>query len=106
MKFYKFKSCAKYGLFFILLIGLAGTANAATGHTGGIALSWDDVLSVDPCYQNLELFKEYNATCTININSNDLSTFGQGTKDNLSALHSAGWEVAAHGIITKIQLHI
>ena len=97
MKFHKFKPYVKCGLFLILVISLAGTANAATGHTGGIALSWDDVLSIDPCYQNLPLFEKYNATCTINVNSNDLSNFEQSTTDNLGKLHSAGWEVAAHG---------
>jgi PGF-pre-PGF domain-containing protein len=91
MKFQKFKTCVKCGLFLISIISLVDTAGAANG---GIALSWDDVLSIDPCYQNLQLFKNYNATCTINVNSNDLS---QGTINNLSALHSAGWEVAAHG---------
>ena len=97
MKFHKFKPYVKCGLFLLLVISLAGTANAATGHTGGIALSWDDVLSIDPCNQNLPLFEKYNATCTINVNSNDLSIFEQSTTDNLGKLHSAGWEVAAHG---------
>ena len=96
MKFHKFKPYIKYGLFLILVISLAGTANAATGHTGGIALSWDDAMSVNPCYENIQLFEKYNATCTINVNSNDLSTYA-GATTNLNALHSAGWEVAAHG---------
>ena len=97
MKFYKFKPYVKFGIFLLLVISLAGTANAATNQTGGIALSWDDVLSIDPCYQNLQLFEKYNATSTINVNTNDLSLSGQGTKDNLSRLYLAGWEVASHG---------
>ena len=94
MKFHKFKPYVKCGLFLLLVIILAGTANAATNHTGGIALSWDDALSIDPCSENLPMFNSYNATCTINVNT--LST-GEGTIDNLRALHSAGWEIAAHG---------
>ena len=97
MKFHKFKPYVKFGLFLLLVISLAGTANAATNQTGGIALSWDDVLSINPCYEYLETFQKYNATSTININTNDLSISGQGTKDNLSKLYLAGWEVASHG---------
>jgi len=97
MKFHNFKPYAKYGLFLMLVISLAGTASAATGHSGGIALSWDDAMSVNPCYENIQLFQKYNATCTINVNSNDLSTYA-GATTNLSALHNTyGWEVAAHG---------
>ena len=92
MKFHKFKPYVKCGLFLLLVISLAGTANAA--NPGGIALSWDDALSIDPCSENLPMFNSYNATCTINVNT--LST-GEGTIDNLGALHSAGWEIAAHG---------
>jgi PGF-pre-PGF domain-containing protein len=97
MKFHNFKPYAKYGLFLILVISLAGTASAATGHPGGIALSWDDEMCIDPCYQNLELFQKYNATCTMNVNTNDLSTSEQSTKNNLNSLYSAGWEISAHG---------
>jgi PGF-pre-PGF domain-containing protein len=43
------------------------------------------------------MFKDNNATCTINVNSNDLINSSQGTKDNLSALQAEGWEIAAHG---------
>ena len=95
MKSHIFKSYAKYGLFLILVISLAGTANAATNQTGGIALSWDDTMNIDPCYQYLSIFEKYNATSTINVNT--LSVSPQSTKDNLSALHSSGWEIAAHG---------
>jgi PGF-pre-PGF domain-containing protein len=95
MEFKKFKAYAKYVFFLILVISLAGTASAATGHIGGIALSWDDVGSIDPCYENREMFQQYNAICTINVNT--LNQSEQGTKDNLSALHDAGWEIAAHG---------
>jgi len=95
MKSHNFKSCAKYGLFLILVISLAGTANASTDHTGGIALSWDDVGSIDPCYQYISIFQKYNATSTINVNT--LSGSTQSTIDHLNALHADGWEIAAHG---------
>jgi len=95
MKSHNFKSCAKYGLFLLLLICLSGTASADTGHQGGIALSWDDVQNVGPCYENRDLFKAYNANCTMNLNR--LSDWGQGTTDNLTALQNAGWEISAHG---------
>ena len=95
MKSHNFKSCAKYGLFLLLLICLAGTANAATNHKGGIALSWDDVQNVGSCYENRDMFKTYNASCTMNLNR--LSDWGQGTTDNLTALQNAGWEITAHG---------
>ena len=94
MKFHKFKPYVKCGLFLLLLISLAGTANAAT-HKGGIALSWDDTHNIGPCIENLGMFQNYSANCTMNINS--LSTWGQGTTDNLSELHNAGWEIAGHG---------
>ena len=97
MKFHKFKPYVKYGLFLILAISLAGTANAATNQTGGIALSWDDAMSVNTCLENIQLFEKYSAKCTINVNSNDLSTYA-GATTNLGALHNTdGWEVAAHG---------
>ena len=51
MKFHKFKPYVKYGLFLILALSLAGTANAATNQTGGIALSWDDAMSVNTCLE-------------------------------------------------------
>ena len=71
------------------------TIIVTTGYTGGIALSWDDVQNIGPSYENGDMFKTYNANCTININK--LSDWGQGTTDNLSALHNAGWEIAGHG---------
>ena len=99
MKFHKFKPYVKCGLFLLLVISLAGTANAATAnaatHKGGIALSWDDTHNIGPCIENLGMFQNYSANCTMNINS--LSTWGQGTTDNLSTLHNAGWEIAGHG---------
>ncbi|AKB78169.1 cell surface protein [Methanosarcina horonobensis HB-1 = JCM 15518] len=95
MKPRNFKSCIKHGLFLILVVSLAGTANAAANHTGGIALSWDDTISIDECYQNLSIFKQYNAVCTINVNT--LNSWGVGTETQLAALHDAGWEIAGHG---------
>ncbi|AKB78749.1 cell surface protein [Methanosarcina horonobensis HB-1 = JCM 15518] len=71
------------------------TIIVTTGRTGGVALSWDDVQNIGPCYENLATFQTYNASCTMNINN--LSAWGQGTTDNLSALHNAGWEIAGHG---------
>ncbi|AKB78748.1 cell surface protein [Methanosarcina horonobensis HB-1 = JCM 15518] len=94
MKLYKFKPYAKYGLFLLLIISLAGNAHAATDK-GGIALSWDDVGSIEPCYLNLTKFQQYNAVCTINVNT--LNESSDSTKAQLAALHNAGWEIAAHG---------
>jgi PGF-pre-PGF domain-containing protein len=95
MKSQNFKTYAKYGLFLLLVISLAGTASAATDHTGGIALCWDDIGNIDPCNQNLKMFQNYSANCTMFINS--VSESPQDTRGNLSALRSAGWEIAAHG---------
>ncbi|AKB78750.1 cell surface protein [Methanosarcina horonobensis HB-1 = JCM 15518] len=95
MKFHKLKLYAKYGLFLILVISLAGTASAATNHTGGIALCWDDIGNIEPCYENLTMFQQHNATCTIYINS--VSESPNSTRTALNELHKAGWEIAAHG---------
>ncbi len=131
MRFYNFKTYAKFGLFLILVISLAGTAyadtnqladykgstnagNATVDNSGyenvgtnvhnitkldnkpwGIALSWDDSAHIESCYPYLPLFQKYNATCTINVNRVD--TRSQTVKDQLKALHDAGWEVACHG---------
>ncbi|KKH93912.1 hypothetical protein EO95_03345, partial [Methanosarcina sp. 1.H.T.1A.1] len=72
------------------------TITVVTGYKGGIALSWDDTGNIDPCYENIQVFNKYNATCTVNLNS--LSVSPQSTKDNLNALNSAGWEISAHGL--------
>ncbi len=101
MKFNNFKLHVKYGLVFISLISLVGTACADPNiysnlsKPGGIALSWDDSAHIDPCYQYLPLFQKYNATCTINVN--DITNRPQNVKDELNALHLAGWEIASHG---------
>ncbi|HOW13771.1 PGF-pre-PGF domain-containing protein [Methanosarcina sp.] len=65
---------------------------------GGIALSWDDTGHIDTCYKYLSIFQKYNAACTINVNkisNREIPT--QTLVDELNALHSAGWEIAAHG---------
>ncbi len=103
MKLNSFKPHAKFGLFLISIISLVGTACADPNihsiedlnKTGGIALSWDDSAHIDPCYQYLTLFQKYNATCTMNVN--DITNRPQNVKDELNALHLAGWEIASHG---------
>ncbi len=98
MKFHSFKPYAKYGLFLILIISLVGTVNAATNHTGGIALSWDDTANTDKCYQYLSIFQKYNAKCTMNVNIIYHSRIPKETLvDDLNALHSDGWEISGHG---------
>lgn len=64
---------------------------------GGIALSWDDSAHIETCYQYLSLFQKYNAVCTINVNSVSNRRNAATDKEQLAALHSAGWEVACHG---------
>jgi PGF-pre-PGF domain-containing protein len=101
MELTNFKSYIKYGLLFICIISLVGTAYADpnihsnSSRLGGIALSWDDSAHIDPCYQYLPLFQKYNATCTMNINN--VSHRSQIVIDELEALHEAGWEIASHG---------
>jgi Polysaccharide deacetylase len=101
MKFHNFKTYTKCGLLLIFLVCLVGNAYAdinthsiwSSNKSGGIALSWDDSPHIDACYQHLQLFQKYNATCTMNVNS--LKT--QTEVNELNALHSAGWEIASHG---------
>ena len=64
---------------------------------GGIALSWDDSAHIQTCYPYLSLFQKYNAVCTINVNSVSNRRNAVTDKEQLAALHSAGWEVACHG---------
>jgi len=101
MKFHNFKTYTKCGLLLIFLVCLVGNAYAdinthsiwSSNKSGGIALSWDDSPHIDACYQHLQLFQKYNATCTMNVNR--LKT--QTEVNELNALHSAGWEIASHG---------
>ncbi len=70
----------------------------APGGPGGIALSWDDTGHIDTCYKHLSIFQQYNAMCTVNVNKISNSNIPTQTLVNeLDALHSAGWEIAAHG---------
>jgi PGF-pre-PGF domain-containing protein len=65
---------------------------------GGIALSWDDTGHIDTCYKYLSIFQQYNATCTMNVNKiSSREIPAQTLANELNALHSAGWEIAAHG---------
>lgn len=64
---------------------------------GGIALSWDDSAHIQTCYPYLSLFQKYNSVCTINVNSVSNRRNAVTDKEQLAALHSAGWEVACHG---------
>ncbi len=62
---------------------------------GGIALSWDDSGHIETCYPYLSMFKQYNATSTINVNK--VSNRPKAIINELNALHLAGWEIACHG---------
>ncbi|WP_410509920.1 PGF-pre-PGF domain-containing protein [Methanosarcina hadiensis] len=65
---------------------------------GGIALSWDDTGNIDTCYRHLDIFRKYNATCTMNVNKISNREIPAETLVNeLDELHSAGWEIAGHG---------
>ncbi|MGE5412064.1 MAG: hypothetical protein ACM3MI_13975 [Clostridiales bacterium] len=74
MKFPDFTSYQECVLSLALIICLANTASAAVNNSnnsdksGGIALSWDDSGNIDSCYEFLEIFQKYNATCTMNVN--------------------------------------
>jgi PGF-pre-PGF domain-containing protein len=65
--------------------------------SGGIALSWDDTGRVDTWYNHLSIFQKYNATCTADVNNIGNRVNTQTLVSELNALHSAGWEIAAHG---------
>lgn len=64
---------------------------------GGIALSWDDTGRVDTWYNHLSIFQKYNATSTADVNNIGNRVNAQTLVSELNALHSAGWEIAAHG---------
>lgn len=70
----------------------------ASDRPGGIALSWDDTGHIVTCYEYRSIFQKYNATCTMNVNEIYNSHIPTETLvDELDALHSDGWEIAAHG---------